>query len=95
MGKVSFEMGIDSVRGIMMGSDPFYIRRYRCKDGSIKHIVQARPDRSKHIATPAEAANRAAFGKRYGTERKRNVQSDKVQCTKDKTGIKGNECLRK
>lgn len=74
MGKVYFENGIDSATGIMMGSDPFYLRRYRCKDGSIKHIVQARPDRSGHVATPAEAANRQAFGRRYGTGRKANSE---------------------
>ena len=77
MGKVSFDIGIDSVRGIIMGSDPFYIRRYRCKDGSIKHIVQTRPNRSEHVATPAEAANRAAFGKKYGTGRKGKVKNEK------------------
>ena len=71
MGKVLFDNGIDSVYGIVMGSDPFYIRRYRRKDGSVIHIVQARPDRSGHVATPAEAANRKAFGKRFGTDRKK------------------------
>ena len=63
-------MGIDSVRGKVMGSDPFYLRRYRCKDGRILHIVQARPNRSGHIATPAETANRKAFGERFGTARR-------------------------
>lgn len=72
MGKVSLVIGIDSVRGLLMGSDPFYIRRYRRKDGTILHIVQARPDRSGHKATPAEAANRKAFGERYGTARRKN-----------------------
>jgi hypothetical protein len=71
MGKVSFEYGIDSAQGLMMGSDPFYIRRYRCKDGRILHIVQARPDRSGHVVTAAEAANRRAFGQRYGTDRRK------------------------
>ena len=71
MGKVSFDIGIDSVRGVLLGSDPFYIRRYRRKDGTILHIVQARPDRSGHKATPAEAANRVAFGKRFGTGRRK------------------------
>ena len=74
MGKVYLDNGIDSVTGIMIGSDPFYIRRYRCKDGSIRHIVQARPDRSSHNATPAEAANRKAFGKKYGTARRLNKE---------------------
>jgi hypothetical protein len=70
MGKIYFENGIDSATGVLMGSDPFYIRRYRCKNGSIKHIVQARPDRSGHIATEAERANRKAFGERFGTAHK-------------------------
>ena len=70
MGKVQFDIGIDSVRGILMGTDPYYIRQYRGKDGSVKHIIQARPDRSGHKATKAEAANRKAFGLKYGTGRK-------------------------
>ena len=72
MGKVSFDMGIESVTGVLMGSDPFYIRRYKRKDGTILHIVQARPDRSGHKATAAEAANRKAFGTRYGTARRKD-----------------------
>ena len=72
MGKVSFDMGIESVTGVLMGSDPFYIRRYKRKDGTILHIVQARPDRSGHKATAAEAVNRKAFGKRYGTARRKD-----------------------
>ena len=71
MGKVSFVIGIESVTGVLLGSDPFYIRRYRCKDGTVRFIVQARPDRSGHKATPAEAANREVFGKRFGTDRRK------------------------
>lgn len=71
MGKVIFDMGIDSVRGILMGSDPFYIRRYPDKDGGVMHIVQARPNRSNHIASEAEKANRVAFGVLFGQERHR------------------------
>ena len=63
MGKVSFDNGIDSVRGIIMGSDPFYLRRYRCKDGRILHIVQARP--RKWTDTPARKAAREKFVERY------------------------------
>lgn len=74
MGKVSFDIGIDSVRGVLMRSDPFYIRRYKRKDGTVQYIVQARPNRSNHKATPKETANRAAFGKRYGTDRKRKKE---------------------
>ena len=72
MGKVSFDMGIDAVRGVLMGTDPFYIRRYKRKDGTVEFIVQARPDRSGHKATPTEAANREAFGRRYGTARRKD-----------------------
>lgn len=75
MGKVIFDIGIDSVRGVLMGSDPFYIRRYKRKDGTIVHIVQARPNRSGHKATPAEAANRERFGKRFGTARRKENKS--------------------
>ena len=35
------------------------------------HIVQARPDRSGHTPSEAEAANRTAFGLAYGKERHR------------------------
>ena len=72
MGKVSFDIGIDAVTGVLMGSDPFYIRRYKRKDGTVAFIVQARPDRSGHKATPSEAANREAFGKRYGKGRRKD-----------------------
>lgn len=71
MGKVIFDIGINSVRGILMGSDPFYIRRYPDKDGGVMHIVQARPNRSNHIASEAEKANRVAFGILFGRERHR------------------------
>ena len=76
MGKVFFDPGIDSVRGILIGTDPFYIRRYPGRGGEIMHIVQARPDRSGpdrsgHQATPAENANRVAFGIVFGKERHR------------------------
>ena len=70
MAKVEFDPGIESVRGILMGTDPFYIRRYPGKNG-VMHIVQARPDRSGHTPSEAEAANRTAFGIAYGKERHR------------------------
>ena len=52
MGKVFFDPGIESVRGILIGTDPYYLRRYPARDGGVMHIVQARPDRSGH--TPSE-----------------------------------------
>ena len=71
MGKVIFDPGINSVTGILIGTDPFYLRRYPDKDGGVMHIVQSRPDRSGHTATVAEAANRVAFGIVFGKERHR------------------------
>jgi hypothetical protein len=71
MGKVFFDPGIESVRGILMGTDPYYLRRYPARDGGVMHIVQARPDRSGHTPSEAEAANRTAFGIAYGKERHR------------------------
>ncbi len=67
--KVEFDPGIDSVRGILMGTDPFYIRRYPERGGGVMHIVQARPNRFAHVPTAAEAANRISFAERYGAMR--------------------------
>ena len=39
--KVEFDIGIDSVRGILMGDDPYYIRRYPDKDGTTSPSVTA------------------------------------------------------
>ena len=68
MAKVEFDPGIDSVRGILMGTDPFYIRRYPSKDG-VMHIVQARPDRSGHTPTAAEARTRIVFADLFGRQK--------------------------
>ena len=68
MAKVEFDPGIDSVRGILMGTDPFYIRRYPGRDG-IMHIVQARPDRSGHIPSDAEKHTRIVFAEKYGHDK--------------------------
>ena len=69
MAKVEFDVGIDSVRGILMGTDPFYIRRYPERGGGVMHIVQARPNRSGHVPSAAEAQARITFGERFGTQR--------------------------
>ena len=68
MAKVEFDPGIDSVRGILMGTDPFYIRRYPSKNG-VMHIVQARPDRSGHTPSPAEARTRIVFAETFGRQK--------------------------
>ena len=69
MAKVEFDPGIESVRGILMGTDPYYIRRYPDRDGGVMHIVQARPDRSGHTPSPAEAQTRIVFAQKYGHEK--------------------------
>ena len=69
MAKVEFDPGIESVRGILMGTDPFYIRRYPEKGGGVMHIVQARPDRSGHTPSDAEAHARIVFGNVYGRQK--------------------------
>ena len=69
MAVVEFDPGIDSVRGILMGTDPFYIRRYPATGGGVMHIVQARPDRSSHTPTAAEAQTRIVFAQKYGHEK--------------------------
>ena len=68
MAKVEFDPGIDSVRGILMGTDPFYIRRYPSKSG-VMHIVQARPDRSGHTPSAAELQTRISFAETYAHQR--------------------------
>ena len=69
MAKVEFDPGIDSVRGILMGTDPFYIRRYPERGGGVMHIVQARPNRSGHTPSAAEARTRIVFAQKYGHEK--------------------------
>ena len=68
MAKVEFDPGIESVRGILMGTDPFYIRRYPSKDG-VMHIVQARPDRSGHTPTAAERNTRIVCADIFGRQK--------------------------
>ena len=68
MAKVEFDPGIESVTGILMGTDPFYIRRYPGKNG-VMHIVQARPDRSGHTPSEAEAQTRIVFAEVYGRQK--------------------------
>ena len=68
MAKVEFDPGIDSVRGILMGTDPFYIRRYPSKSG-VMHIVQARPDRSGHTPSAAELQTRIVFAQKFGHDK--------------------------
>ena len=69
MAKVEFDPGIESVRGVLMGTDPFYIRRYPARGGGVMHIVQARPDRSGHTPSAAEAQTRISFAEQFGRQK--------------------------
>ena len=69
MARVEFDPGIDSVRGILMGTDPFYIRRYPERGGGVMHIVQARPDRSGHTPSAAELRSRITFADTFGHQK--------------------------
>ena len=69
MAKVEFDPGIESVRGILMRTDPFYIRRYPARGGGVMHIVQARPDRSGHTPSAAEAQTRISFAEQFGRQK--------------------------
>ena len=69
MAKVEFDPGIESVRGVLMGTDPFYIRRYPARGGGVMHIVQARPDRSGHKPSAAEAQSRISFAEQFGRQK--------------------------
>ena len=69
MGKVEFARPIQSIRGVLIRSDPYYFRRYPKTGGGVMHIVQARPNRKGHMASAAEAANRREFAEKYGRER--------------------------
>ena len=69
MAKVEFDPGIESVRGVLMGTDPFYIRRYPARGGGVMHIVQARPDRSGHTPSAAEAQTRISFAEQFGRKK--------------------------
>ena len=69
MAKVEFDPGIESVRGILMGTDPYYIRRYPDRDGGVMHIVQARPDRSGHTPSAAEKLARVVFAEKFGKQK--------------------------
>ena len=69
MAKVEFDPGIESVRGILMGTDPFYIRRYPEKGGGVMHIFQARPDRSGHTPSAAEQHTRIVFADVFGRQK--------------------------
>ena len=69
MAKVEFDPGIESVTGILMGTDPFYIRRYPDRGGGVMHIVQARPNRSGHTPTAAEVRTRIRFAEQFGRQK--------------------------
>ena len=55
------------LRGTLKSHDAVYARML---NGHC--IIQRKPDRSAHIPTPAETANRRRFGQLYGTARKKH-----------------------
>ncbi len=69
MANVEFEEPIQSLRGILVSSDPYYFRRYPKSGGGVMHIAQSRPNRSQHRATENEAAKKTQeirfFGKNF------------------------------
>ena len=69
MAKVEFEDPIASLTGILVGSDPYYFRRYPKSGGGVMHIAQARPNRSGHTPSPEELAARIRFGQVFGREK--------------------------
>ena len=56
MGKVFFEPGIESVRGILIGTDPYYLRRYPARDGGVMHKMLLATHRT--AATTSNKCNR-------------------------------------
>ena len=66
MSKVTFIDPIAGMHGKLSEKSNTYIRQINGK-----FITQRCPDRSNHVATEAEAANRRAFGAKYGTGRKK------------------------
>ena len=69
MARVEFDSYIKSVQGILVGTDPYYIRRYPKSGGGVMHIVQARPDRKRHVPTAKEQATRIAFAEQFGRQK--------------------------
>ena len=69
MAKVEFKNPIASMTGIIVGSDPYYLRRYPKTGGGVMHIMQGRPDRSGHIPSTAEEETRFRFGQVFGREK--------------------------
>lgn len=69
MAKVEFKNPIASMTGIIVGSDPYYLRRYPKTGGGVMHIMQGRPDRSGHVPSASEKASRIRFGQVFGREK--------------------------
>ena len=69
MAKVEFEEPVKSLRGLLVGSDPYYFRRYPKGGGGYMHIAQGRPNRKGHKATSSERANRELFATVFGKQK--------------------------
>lgn len=66
MSEVKFVDPVAGMHGKFSEKSKTYVREINGK-----FITQHCPDRSAHVATEAEAANRRAFGAKYGTGRKK------------------------
>ena len=69
MAKVELEHPIAYLTGMLIRSDPYYFRRYPKSGGGYMQIAQARPDRSRHVASEAETLNRQEFAEKYGRQK--------------------------
>ena len=58
MAKVELEHPIAYLTGMLIRSDPYYFRRYPKSGGGYMQIAQARPDRSRHVASEAGRSSR-------------------------------------
>ena len=64
--KVELIIPIEGLKG-KLRQDGFYFRMYKGQQ-----IIQKCPDRSKHVKTPAEAANQQRFAAIYACSHKNN-----------------------
>ena len=59
---------IKSLNGSLSGQSGFYVRSFYGRS-----VIQHKPDRSGHVATPQERANRERFAEAYGKRYTKSV----------------------
>lgn len=69
MAKVDFLDPIAGMSGLLLSSDPYYLRSYPKSGGGYMTIAQARPNRQGHIPSAKELAARLAFREIFATQR--------------------------